>query len=217
MGIAFPALTSVYNGLTKTPYSSIMNTIFEVDKLAQPFFSLALSRDESNAANGGALIIGSLPNDADPSVNISSDYVSTPIQHYPDTSDYSFYVITPDAVDFGTKTTSAGGVQYVVDSGSDAIYLSAEDAAAFASQFEPPASSSGGMFVVDCDATPPSLAVVISGQTFPIKPTDLILRGEGDTCVSAVQPSDQASMGTLGDPFLKNVVAVFDWGNLEMR
>ena len=70
----------------------------------------------------------------------------------------------------------------------------------------------------------------IDGKPFPIRPSDLVLpyilnttakaeTGYNISCISAIQLTSAGSGGDflLGEPFLKNVLAVADWGTKEMR
>ena len=69
---------------------------------------------------------------------------------------------------------------------------------------------------VECNATAPTWGLTIGGQTFNINPTDMIVDTLNDECVSGVQDASEG-FSILGDAFLKNVLAVFDVGNAEMR
>lgn len=78
-----------------------------------------------------------------------------------------------------------------------------------------------GNYYVSCNATfPATFGVKLGWQVFPINPVDMIVQngdenGDGK-CVSAVQDGG-GDFAVLGDPFLKNVVAVHDVGAEEMR
>lgn len=89
-------------------------------------------------------------------------------------------------------------------------------------EFQPPAifDPQTGTCAVDCKATPPTFGVQIGGQAFYHNGADLVLTNGDGTCISslvAVEPVDGVVLHFLGDPFLKNVVAVFDFGENEMR
>lgn len=75
-------------------------------------------------------------------------------------------------------------------------------------------------YFVDCNAMPPSLAMVIEGVEFRINAADLIYRDmvdelTGDCAIGIA--SGGGGPYILGDVFLQNVVAVFDVGGAEMR
>lgn len=75
-------------------------------------------------------------------------------------------------------------------------------------------------YFTDCDAIPPSLAVVIEGVEFRINAADLIYRDMIDPmtgyCAIGIA-SGGSGPYILGDVFLQNVLAVFDIGGAEMR
>jgi hypothetical protein len=88
VGLAFPSLTSAYLGTNVSAdnqtmsavYPSIVDTIFEIQNLTGPMFTVALSRDESNNSYGGVIVIGGVPNLTDPTINASSSFASMPIE-----------------------------------------------------------------------------------------------------------------------------------------
>lgn len=90
-------------------------------------------------------------------------------------------------------------------------------------RFDPPAvlnDDGTGIFSVQCNATAPTLGFVIGNQTFYHDGRDLIVPLRGDQCQSgmaATIPEEGIALNFLGDVFLKNVVAVFDFGKDEMR
>ncbi|KAJ9661545.1 hypothetical protein H2198_001925 [Neophaeococcomyces mojaviensis] len=135
-------------------------------------------------------------------------------------------------------TTSGGQkAQFILDSGTTLTYIPDALAAAFNSLFEPPAyqdfHTTGSLWALDCEnlSYVPSLGVSIAGEVFYHNPEDLVYKLKGqeynydidewvDTqyCISAVQDyglSDNG-VGILGQPFLKNVIAVFDIGRSEL-
>ena len=72
------------------------------------------------------------------------------------------------------------------------------------------------IWFVDCNATAPSWDLTIGGQIFSVNPADMIVEDIQGDCVSGVQDAF-IEFAILGDVFLKNVLAVFDVGNVEMR
>lgn len=246
VGLAFPILTSAFAGTNYSadnfttlgdapgdhePYSSVINTIFFVDNLTTPEFSMALSRDVSNTSYGGVLAIGGYPDPSAPTINATGEFASTPIDFLyvnpdsplllenPDT--FTFYTIHPDGLVWESASGVVGGDtnssrQYVVDSGTTLLYIPGPDAGEVNSLFFPPAQYDPdyGVYVVDCDALAPAFGVTISGETFVINPLDLIFPAGDDLCLSGIQNGTalEGSDGPfiLGDVFLKNVLAVFD-------
>ena len=225
VGLSYNPETTAYTGtnpLADGPNnyvvsSSIINTIFETDALTAPFFALAISRDESNTGYGGVLTIGELPDLADPRVNASPDFVSAVIE--PGADGYTAYEINAD-ISYGTQELSssiAGPMQWLVDSGTTLLDFPTQDAAAFNALWEPPPTSTEGIFwLVECDATPPKLVVDISGVSFTVNPLDLVQQYNG-VCYSGVAAAPAGYGGILGTVFLRNVLAVFDWGNSSMQ
>lgn len=57
------------------------------------------------------------------------------------------------------------------------------------------------------------------GRDLPVNPFDLISDEGDDICVSGIQDAGDLpnAPSILGDVFLRNVLAAFDWGELEMH
>jgi hypothetical protein len=103
-------------------------------------------------------------------------------------------------------------VQVLIDSGNTHLELPSDFATAYNNLWG--VNSDGS---VDCSATPPDLWIGIDGGFLYINPADIIgTNGEG-SCWSTVQPGPDGGPYWLGDPFLKNVIALFDWGNQAME
>lgn len=97
-----------------------------------------------------------------------------------------------------------------VDSGTTLIYLPTDLANTINAVFNPPAVFDffEGAYVVDCNATAPTLGFQIGGEVLYVNPVDLILddgSGEG-LCISGVDDASYSGLAILGDVFLKNVV-----------
>ena len=151
-------------------YPSIIDTIFEIQNLTAPMFTLALSRDESNNSYGGVIAIGGVPSLTDPTINASSSFVSTPIEILitqfidPGTPEYQFYTINITDIVYGDTTTVAlPSAEFIVDSGTTLLYVNTSQAIDYNSQFDRPAYGydETGVFFVNCTATPPPFAVAI--------------------------------------------------------
>jgi len=76
-------------------------------------------------------------------------------------------------------------------------------------------------YTIDCNARAPNLGYIISGQTFYHNGSDLVYTVVDGTCVSVVVSNEGVELygltgNIIDDTFLKNVVAVFDFGNNEM-
>lgn len=195
------------------------------DGLVSPLFSLAILRNISG--DSGYLALGGLP-----PVNISGDFTSTPIlittiDGYPNT--YDFYTINIEGISINGRTArgSSSATQYIVDSGTTLNYFPTRIADAVNAAFVPPAvyDEDEGAYIVDCEATAPSLGIAINGTTFYTNPLDMILlagtdEDGNDVCITGIDDggSDAAEdVYILGDTFQKNVVTVFDVGAGELR
>ncbi|KAL8804350.1 MAG: hypothetical protein Q9182_002632 [Xanthomendoza sp. 2 TL-2023] len=230
IGLAFPTLTSVYNGSDPKytsisdliPYTPLFTNMY-TKGLVAPIFSIAINR--LGEETGGLLALGGLP-----PVNHSSTFACTPIKTTSsrhshtgvnattiDPPQFKFYTITVDGVQAGTPFDNDSFDAHV-DSGTSLIYLPEETADAYNELFDPPAihDYSAGQYNVPCTAKPPALGIKIGGQTFQINPEDLIIHARDGTCFSGITAS-YGGLANLGDVFLKNVVAVFDLGHHEMR
>lgn len=113
-----------------------------------------------------------------------------------------------------------------MDSGNYFNLYPSEVAVGVNAAFDPPAvlSSKGAqdhvVYMVSCNAKPPAHGVKIGNQTFYHDSKDLILQS-GEGCVSAIAaayPNEGLALPQyfLGDPYLKNVVAVFDFEQERM-
>jgi len=194
-----------------------METIFEIDTFNPPLarqFSLAISRDESGNGNGGVFTIGGIPDLTDPAINASSTYTSAPFQVFPSISSnvYSFYSILVDGIVIGSNTYDQG-VQVIIDSGANALDLPQDAADFINSNWSPPPDSNGAL---PCDAvlTVP-VGITIGGATYYIDSQDLIGQFEGGVCASLVEAGSDNEY-ILGDPLLRNTLAVYDWDNQVM-
>jgi len=246
IGLGYPALTSAHPG-TDTPnatfyfnravYNPLFNNMYS-QGLVDPYFSLAIERTPPAAltAPGGYLGLGCLP-----PVSHSPTFATVPVEitaGIPDnfTSNkhqISYWTLTIDTFHFGPASTSASpsnmttvntSAQAFVDSGNYYSFLPSSIVRRTNALFSPPAveaSDNQGYYTVACNATPPAFAVGIGGQLFYHNGTDLILSDTQGGCMSALASSegdfDGITINILGDSFLMNVVAVFDFGKDEMR
>jgi Eukaryotic aspartyl protease len=231
VGLAFPVLTSAYYGTNpskdgpdnKAQYNSIMYQLFETNGYTPAMFSMALSRDNAGTGYGGSLTIGGVPNLSDPRVNAKANYAYANFEITPSISKmyYSYYTITVDTVTFGSgnkKQSDSKQRLYTIDSGTSLIYLPSILAKAYNSLWSQPATfhPKTGEYYVPCDATVPPFSVTISRQVFTINPRDLLQHNSDGTCLSTVLDVLDGDTLVLGDIFLKNVLAVFDWNNQRM-
>ena len=135
----------------------------------------------------------------------------------------SEWTLTIDAVRWDDNT-SGTPFQAVVDSGNRLNVWPKELASKINADFDPPAfykPKALGLYSVPCNAIPPAnFGVQLGGKIFTMNVSDLIWRHWSGVCYSTVAatiPVDGIELNFLGDFFLKNVVAVFDVGQNEMR
>ena len=202
-------------------------------------FSIAISRDISDNGYGGVLTIGGVPNTltTDPTINVTSvsAYTYTPLTNsaVQSRSELSYYAITVDGFTVGSSGSISPTVgnllnpsaQVVIDSGAPALVLPRTTANNINAAWSPPGFYSGVDYVVPCTATlNATLGVSIGGTVYPIgESSDLLGRVTNQAgltaCISLVTNGDFESgvegygLYLLGDPWLRNVLAVFDWEN----
>ena len=200
-------------------YSSIVNSIF-ADGLSNTEFSLAISRDESQAGKAGYLTFGGVPDLSDPEVNVTSYYAAAPweINNAYNSTGFSVYTISTDSISYSNSTSNQideNSYQMLVDSGTTLIVFPEATATAVNSLWNPPATLTNGTWYIDCNAVAPTVSVTIGRMSFLINPVDLVyggVAGSSGTCSSSIVGGNP----TLGEFFLRNVLAVFDWGNEQM-
>jgi hypothetical protein len=228
VGFAYSSLTSAFAGNNPAKDNPETNNINynnwitnaidegEIDSL----FSIALER--GSGGGGGQVALGGLP-----TIKFDHDFASTPIEihsfgprHPQESKNYTFYTIQPDGVVVGGQNLALN-VPVIVDSGTTLVYLPQSLTKAINQAFDPPSVNVGGLWENYCNAKPPKVSITIGGKNFAISASELLLKGslgkdpQTGGCVCGIQAS--AGPYILGDVFLKNVVAVFDIGESEMR
>ena len=246
VGFGYPALTSAPPGTTvandsesllfnRISYNTLFTNMYQ-QGLVDPYFNLAIDRLPPGVPSGpgGYLALGSLP-----PVAYNSTFAKAPVEvtntvpasFTNGTKEITEWTLKVDSITYGGNQsvfTNSTPFQALVDVGNPLNILPPEMADAVNKAFSPPAmadtsaqlGSGQGLYVVECDAVPPTFGVSIGGQTFYHNGHDLILPYGNNTCIStigAVVPTESISLAFLGDAFLKNVVAVFDFGKNEMR
>lgn len=211
MGVGISSLTRGY-----TPdgyyhmYDSFMTTIFDAGY--QPAqFSLALSRDDSKNGAGGIFTISGLPDNTS-AVNITtSDPTTAKLQIFPPLNETAqkFYAINTDNLVLGNQTYDPNLLFYI-DSGDPTLGVPSKTAAAINASWNPPIESDGRTLSCDAALTAP-IGIAIGGRTYYMESRDLVGVDKNGICFSLVYASDDDVWNVLGDPFLKNVLAVFDW------
>ncbi|KAJ4422632.1 hypothetical protein N0V82_002751 [Gnomoniopsis sp. IMI 355080] len=232
MGLAYPLLTSAYEGTgpsnssseTRVQYNPIIPNLI-AQGLMEPVFSLSLQRNSSD----GFLALGGLP-----PVNFTGASASTPILMY------SFYTIVADAYIYegSEKRTHVNTASWnslfsdvvvnttqfpvIVDSGTTLLYLPTEMYEDLIALYDPPAIYIPEQFAAfaPCNASVPKLSIQINGTVFPISEADMLMQDvtDPDTGYCLIGPQDGTTGPyILGDTFMNNVISVFDVGASEMR
>ncbi|KAL4794962.1 aspartic peptidase domain-containing protein [Aspergillus venezuelensis] len=210
--------------------------------LIEPYFSLALDRLDSDneSGPGGVMVLGGLPD-----ITLSSNFTTVPAEYYDaaetraanGTRLRSYWATTVDRISWGDDDDAyTQSYQTVVDSGAPMNYVPRSVADSYNALFSTPSTwddTTQGYLLESCDVTAPDFSVTLGGMTFTLNPADLVIKAGQDTsgndvCIStinrglemAVDETDLTNtteLYILGASFLKDVVAVFDFGNSEMR
>lgn len=202
-------------------YPSIMETLFNKSTFAAPHskkFSLALSRDMSSTGNGGVLTIGGIPSLTNPAINASSAFTSTPIEIYANTSttQFSWYNITLDGFEFGGSIL-APNTSTIIDSGYNGLEIPSGVATLLNNNWSPPGVVSGSTIFLDCGAVLSEMfGIKIGGATYYIDSADLVGQMTNGSCYSLIIAGFPPNGYSVGDPLLRNTLAVFDWGEMVM-
>ncbi|KAL8946423.1 MAG: hypothetical protein Q9222_007184 [Ikaeria aurantiellina] len=225
IGLSFPGITSAFNGTDpelNTPseeinYTPLFTSMYQ-QGLVEPFFSLAIFRDDNF---GGYLALGGLPpvKHSSKFAEVAMEMTSVARPGNGPKTEFQFYTITIDGVEYGNSSDASTKLQADVDSGTSLTFLPSQIASAINQQFDPPAaySRNTGEYEVDCSAKAPLVGITIGGCTFSINPADMILPSINGGCTSGITNTPYGfRRAVLGDTFLRNVLAVFDVGHLVM-
>ncbi|KAE9366755.1 acid protease [Stipitochalara longipes BDJ] len=218
-------------------YNPLFNSMIQQGLVGESYFSIALERTPPNATSGpgGYLTLGGLP-----PVSYNPQFATVPVEIAPLPAEItggipnvrSWWAINVSGMTFSPAsnpqniTTNSTTALTIVDTGNWFNYVDPETASAINDLFEPPGQwnmeTSPVTYTIDCNARAPNLGFIIGGQTFFHNGMDLVYSTGDGTCVSAVVSNEGVELYGLtghiiGDAFLKNVVAVFDFGNNEMR
>jgi len=194
-------------------------------------FSLALTRPTKvNPVGGGLFGIGGIPD-----IGHDDAFVSVPLLPEP-MGEFFFYAILIDGFHITAPTNisspavpTAGkplpketsNLTAIIDSGTTLIYLPDSVAEQVASLFVPPAKYSirDDSYYVQCKALAPRFGIIIAGKIFYVHQEDMMVSSVENALGQCLLGINKKGMGdvVLGDSFLKNVLAVFDIGNNEMR
>lgn len=193
-----------------------MNTLFNSGAVEARQFSMALSRDEAGSGNGGIFTIGGIPDIHSPLVNVSTDWYSSKSFEYvsrKSSTEYSYYAMDIDSF-FVDGQTYDSGLQVIVDSGYNIFMAPLATAQAMNDLWMPPPSGDvdgNGNLFIECNSVYDGvIGINLGGRTFFVDPADLVI-DYGAGCVSLIRGVDGSNGYVIGDPFLKNVLAVFNW------
>jgi hypothetical protein len=244
VGFGYPSLTSAHAGntvgndsnsllLNRIRYNTFFTNMYK-QGLVDPYFSIAIDRLPPNVPSGpgGYLALGALPPITHGSIFAKADVEITntiPASFTNGTKEITEWTLIVDSITYGSnhsQVTNSTPFQAVVDSGNPFNILPLEMADAVNKAFTPPAvtgtaaqiGSGQGLYIVQCDAVPPIFASQLVTKSSTTMDWDLILPFGNNTCISkigAVVPTAGISLAFLGDAFLKNVVAVFDFGRMK--
>ncbi|KAI1104302.1 acid protease [Jackrogersella minutella] len=224
LGLGLKGLTTAFTGNDPhndsidnlVNYSPLVETM-STSEVADPIFSFAMSREEnlSFIAFGGV-----------PPVK-AGEYTTVPIQKGTTTAgrtDYFYYTIAIDSISWNSSTinqTATNLPNMLVDSGTAINLFPGIVAEAINNAYTPPGQQEDNMvWSVPCDATPPTLEVVIGGKAIRTHPSSMVLpetaSEDSSRCLSGIGAS-QTSSYVLGHTFMQEIVAVFDVSDKELK
>ncbi|KAI0119391.1 acid protease [Daldinia grandis] len=200
-----PRNDSAANLANYSPFIETMGT----SKAADPIVGFALSRD----GNRSFIAFGGVPPVK------TGEYTTVPIQKTTNNgkADYSFYDIAPDSISWNSSTVSQVATDLphmLVDSGTTINLFPPKVATAINNAYTPPGKQRGGLvWSIPCNATPPTLDIVIGGKAIRTHPSSMVVNQpayDGSTeCLSGIGAGQPGSY-ILGDTFMQEIVAVFD-------
>lgn len=229
----------------RTTYDPIFTRMWK-QGLVEPWFSLALERPSSNeeeAGPGGYLGLGELP----PVSHDIDSWAAKPVEitngipgaFSNNRQEITEWTLTIDSVFWAPPDSTSNNsiattltpsfasnytaFQAVVDSGQPLNLLPHEILDDIHALFDPAVyyDTASGIYVAECNSRPARLGIQLADRVFWHNPADLIVPVSDGSCMSALYPTASSSLNVsfnfLGDAFLRNVVAVFDFGNDEMR
>ncbi|KAG6836291.1 hypothetical protein H0H93_009431 [Arthromyces matolae] len=218
---------AVASSYTRT--APLLSRLVSTKSLASPQFAVTLQRDTVDVGgNNGLLSIGELPSGV---ANNSLTWVplrrysedeggfpappDSPSEVYPITWEVFVDDVYLDGVKLARSTLSSSDIALsaLLDTGNSLVRGPSDVVQAISDRI-------GSTF--PCDE-PHTLAFQIGGQMFPVDPRDFITQtyqNNVDSCTANLVATDPPQKGqylyswSLGDPFLKSVVAAFYYGNL---
>ncbi|KAF5238852.1 hypothetical protein FANTH_10180 [Fusarium anthophilum] len=209
------------------------DTLVAQERLLAPKFSTVFPRyADPNSPKEGRLTIGGIDKEASNGRKITyGDIVYSPNYNYPGAPPApQLWSIGVDGMRFNGKNISlpasgiVSGSPYIVaiDSGTSFMAVGGIVFDQIAKSIIGPSQSSGLVVSFDC-SRPQHLEIKINGQWIDINPLDLITPGDWfiqnntQMCRAAVNAQSLSLADSiLGVPFLRNVLAVFDYVSDDM-
>ncbi|KAJ5179910.1 hypothetical protein N7492_003120 [Penicillium capsulatum] len=239
LGLAYPAITAAHPAnhtsnetywFDRSVYSPLVFTMHQNHKI-DPYFSIALARTPQNESRsfGGYLTLGGLPPVA------HSEFTTVPVEIMKGVpanftsgkKTRAWWTTTIGGVTYGTKgnmTTDSKPWQAFFDSGNPLSILPSAVVdpihALFSSR--PVWNDEIGGYIVDCATKVPEFGLTIGNKTFFHHGADLIYQTSAGVCMSSFVPSELVgvqglALNIIGVAFFKSVVAVFDFGQHQMK
>ncbi|RAL11578.1 pepsin-like aspartic protease [Aspergillus homomorphus CBS 101889] len=180
---------------------TFMDAVAEQKNFDSNVVGFALSRTKSGEKDG-TVTIGGVDKDKftgqisyTDTVTGSGNYWRIPVDDV---------YVNGNACDFSNKSA-------IIDTGTSYAMLPSKDAKALHA-FIPDSTASGDYFLIPCNSTA-NVQVVFSGVNYTISPQDYIGSQYKSSCISTIVSYDLFGddIWLLGDVFLKNVYAVFDF------
>ncbi|VTT79422.1 unnamed protein product [Fusarium fujikuroi] len=209
------------------------DTLVAQEKVLAPKFSTVFPRyADPNSLKEGRLTIGGIDKEASNGRKITySDIVDSPNYNYPVAPPApQLWSITVDGMRFNGKNISlpasgiVSGSPYIaaIDCGTSFMAVGGVVFDQIADNIIGPSQSSGLVASFDC-STPQHLEIKINGQWIDINPLDLITPGDWfilngtQMCRASVNAQSLSLADSiLGVPFLRNILAVFDYVSDDM-
>lgn len=224
MGLSFRNGGALINNNTANQ-ASLAESMFS-QQLSASWFSVTLSRNDSQGGSGGYLGFGGRPDDALPSVNTSNSPWAIVPMLTNSSGEYDSFSINVTAFMVESNGQAVAYVPHsnytahVLDTGTGLNLVDPQVATAINTAFDPPGTLGCDtcFWTVPCNATPPTLGVVIGQETFYVNAADMIsppyvVDGDCLTQWQSLASEGLVANSILGNPFLTNVLAVFDLGN----
>ena len=194
-------------GLSRTNDSgygtpTFMDTVKQENLLQSNIIGFSLSRG-SDGGKDGSITFG----------GVDESKLSGNVTFTETVSSSDRWGIPVDDVTVDGKSCDFTGKSAIIDTGTSYLLMPPDDAKALHEHI-PGASKKDKNFVLPCDSTA-EIRVTFSGVSYAISPKDYVGPKAGDSCVSSIvgQQTFGDDEWLMGDVFLKNVYAVFDFDN----